>query len=63
MGPKKKMALKNFLIFLNKVWWTVAQELKIDLNDFFGKNLDLRFLVQKGPEMGPKRGFSTFRKS
>ena len=38
-------------------------KLKLELSRFFGKNLALRFLGQKGPNMCPKWGFSGIIKS
>ena len=37
--------------------------LKIDLNEFVGKDLDLGFLAQKRLEMGPKLVFSSYIKN
>ena len=49
----EKITLKNFQVFNSFLNSSVRTE--IDLNGFFGKNIDLRFLVQKGPyERGPK---------
>ena len=42
---------------------TVVLKLKIGLNKFFGKNLIVKFFVQKGLEVGPKRGFTGIIKS
>ena len=40
----------NLSDFLNEV--ATTYKLKIDLNNFFGKNIVLRFLHQKGSKMG-----------
>ena len=45
----EKLTLKVFLTFLHKV--TVAYKLKIYLNDFFGRNLVLRFFGRRKAKM------------
>ena len=48
----EKTDIQDFFdFFLCKA--TVAYKAKIDLINFLGKNLVLRFLGQKQPEMGP----------
>lgn len=42
------MVAWNFPNFLNKV--TATENLKIDLNDCFGRNLAMRFLGDKRPQ-------------
>ena len=56
-----KIDAENISGFLQKV--TVAYKLKLELSRFFGKNLALRFLGQKRPNMCPKWGFSGIIKS
>ena len=55
-----KVVAQNIFEFLHKV--TSAQELEIDVSEFFGKNLELTFLEWKEPQVGSKWGFSSFIK-